>query len=120
MNAGFLLDENLPTWWRPTITRLQPQLRVLCVGESGAPPLRSSDPVLLDWCEGNNCYLLTNNRRTMPRHLTAHVARGHHVPGIFTVSPKLDVTDLATELALIDGASLPDEYQDQIRHLPLT
>ncbi|HKI33060.1 MAG TPA: hypothetical protein VKA46_14510 [Gemmataceae bacterium] len=120
MNFGFLLDENLPVWWRPTITRLQPHLRVLCVGEPGVPPLRSPDPVLLAWCELNTSYLLTNNRRSMPGHLAAHNAQGHHVPGIFSVDPRLDITDLANELALIEGASLPDEYQDQIRNLPLT
>lgn len=119
MNEGFLVDENLPTWWPRTVIRLQPQLRVSCVGEPGTPPLRSADPVLLDLCEANNCYLLTNNRSSMPGHLRAHVARGHHVPGIFQVDPMMDGTELANDLALIEGASLPDEYQDQIRHLPI-
>jgi hypothetical protein len=100
MNEGFLLDEQLPAWWRGVIRRLQPQLRIL------------------DWCEMNNYYLLTNNRSTMPGHLADHNARGRHVPGIFMVDPATSITDLANDLSLIEGAAFPGEYQDQFRHLP--
>ena len=120
MNFGFLFDEHLALWWRGAILRLQPHLRLWYINDPGAPPLQSPDPVLLDWCERNGCYLLTNNRSSMPGHLADHNAQGRHIPGIFIVDPTLNITDLANELALIDGASLPDEYQDQIRFLPLT
>ncbi len=119
MSWGFLLDESLPAWWRGAIRRLQPQLRVWRSGDAGAPLLRTPDPLILEWCEVNNCLLLTNNRRSMPGHLTAHVARDRHVPGIFIVDPALDIKILASELALIAGASFPNEYRDQFRYLPI-
>jgi hypothetical protein len=54
----------------------------------------------------------------MPQHLADHVSRGRHVPGVFVVDPSLDVQEIAELLALIAGAGLEDEYQDQIRYLP--
>lgn len=118
MIAGFLLDEQLPKWWRSAIVRLQPHLRVRKIGDVAAPADGALDPELLDWCEQNNCSLVTNNRRSMPVHLAAHLVRGRHVPGIFVADPARNIKDVAEVLALIEGASLPGEYDDQIRHLP--
>ena len=119
MIRGFLIDEHLPKWWRREIVRLAPGLRMWRVGDRGAPPLRSADPVLLEWCEGQGCVLLTNNRKSMPGHLADHVKQGRHVPGIFQIEVKSNVRKLATALQIIVGASFDDEYQDQILHFPL-
>jgi hypothetical protein len=119
MSLGFLLDENLPTWWRAEISRRHSQLVVWCVGDPGAPSRESSDPVILEWCGTNHFVLITNNRASMPRHLAGHVAGGRHVPGIFIVDPGAGIDGVAEILSLIEGASLPDEHQDQIRYLPI-
>jgi hypothetical protein len=55
----------------------------------------------------------------MPGHLRDHLAAGRHVPGTLVVPFSLDIGALVEELILIWGASLPDEYQDQIAYLPL-
>jgi hypothetical protein len=55
----------------------------------------------------------------MPIHLANHVARGGHVQGIFVVTPDYYIRELAEQIELIIGASLPDEFRDQIRYLPL-
>jgi len=120
MSRGFLLDENLPVWWRGAIRRLQPHLRVWRLCDPGAPPRGTPDLLILQWCDASACLLLTNNRHSMPQHLAAHVAKGQHMPGIFIVDPAIDISDLTEQLSLIEGASLPHEYQDQIRYLPLT
>lgn len=118
MNPSFLLDEQLPEWWRSAIVRLQPQLRIRRIGDVAAPLSGSSDPELLAWCELNQSYLVTNNRKSMPGHLATHIAQGGHVPGIFIVDPERSITEVADVLSYIEGASLPGEYLDQIRHLP--
>ena len=41
------------------------------------------------------------------------------MPGIFIVDPGLDIVVLATTLAYIVGAMLPDEFEDQITYPPL-
>jgi hypothetical protein len=85
------------------------------------PALRHYNPLIwiLRWCETNNFVLVTNNRKTMAGELTKHVAQGGHVPGIFMVNPGANVREVAEDLSLIEGASFPNEFQDQIRYLPL-
>lgn len=119
MTAIYLLDENLPPWWAKAICRLEPELTVWCVGQPGAPPRGSADPIVLEWCASNRAYLLTNNRRSMPGHLSDFVATGRHVVGIFVIDVKQSIVELAEELNLIAGASFVHEYRDQIVHLPI-
>ena len=116
----FLLDEHLPKWWRQAIRRLQPQLQLRCLGDLDAPAFGSLDPVILEWCEANDAYLVTNNRSTMSSHLAEHVAKGRHVAGIFMLVPRLGIDELASQLALIEGAAMVDEYKDQVTYLPVT
>lgn len=118
MIRGFLLDEQLPQWWRRQLLRRAPALSLWKVGEAGAPPLQSPDPVLLDWCEAHECVLVTDNRKSMPGHLADHLRQGRHVSGILVVRRGMHVTDLAKGLILIAGASLEKEYEDQIRYFP--
>lgn len=120
MSVSFLLDEHLPKWWRRELIRLQPHLVIWRVGQPPSPALGTLDPVILTWCETHDAFLLTNNRTSMPGHLADHVAKGCHVPGIFVVNPAMHILELAQELTLIEGASFPEDFRDQIQFLPLT
>jgi hypothetical protein len=117
--TGFLIDEQLPIWWPSAILALYPHLSIWIIGDGIAPPKSTPDPIILDWCETHDTILLTNNRHTMPGHLADHVAAGRHVPGVFLVHPQLDMKVLAHSLEYIAGASLPNEYRDQILYPPL-
>ena len=55
----------------------------------------------------------------MSGHLADHLANGHQFPGIFIVNLTLSYAALAEELWLAAYFSLPDEYRDQLRYLPL-
>jgi hypothetical protein len=118
MIRGYLLDEHLPKWWRRELVRHAPGLTVWRVGDSGVPPLESPDAVLLEWCEREDCLLLTDNRSSMAGHLADHLKRGHHIPGIFMVEASLNVPYLAQTLLLIAGASFEGEFADRISYLP--
>lgn len=119
MTGGFLFDEHMPKWWRLVIAQLNPGIVVHYLGEPGTPPLQSPDEDLLLWCEAFDAILVTNNRSSMPAHLLDHLAAGRHVPGVFLVQANLDAQLLANSLTYIAGASLPNEYQDQILYPPL-
>src|SRR5438132_492948 len=95
-----------------------PGLIIWRMGDRNAPPLESLDIVLLAWCDEHDLLLLTNNRKSMPKHLTDYVAMGRHMPGIFVVDPRISIPVLAATLTLIAGALLVDEYRDQIQYLP--
>jgi Domain of unknown function (DUF5615) len=118
MITGFLLDEHLPKWWRRELRRAASGWSVWRVGDPDAPPLGSDDSVLLGWCEDHDFVLLTNNRKSMPKHLAEKVAKGGHVPGVFLVNPATNIITLVSTLNLIAGASLEHEYRNQIQYLP--
>ena len=118
MAVGYLLDENVDTAYRDQLAR-RGTLAIMVVGEAGVPAKGTADPVILLWCEQHDFLLVTNNRRTMPRHLADRMAAGQHVPGIIILDPDGSLGSNLNELALIADALLPDELRDQILYLPL-
>jgi len=117
--SGFLLDENVPLLLQAQLRRRERSIRVVAVGQPGAPPRGTPDPELLCWIEEHDYLLVTNNRATMPTHLRDHLAAGHHVPGILILPRQLNLGLVLDDLLLIWSASLPGEFQDQIVYLPL-
>ncbi len=115
----YLIDENISPKYRTQLLYHEPSLTVSAVGDEGAPPKSTPDPKILAWCEQNQFSLITNNRNSMPQHLSDHLAAGHHVPGIFTINLEESMGEIIDELLLIAGASDEDEYMDQITYIPL-
>lgn len=118
MSIKYLLDEHVSPVYRSQLLQREPGLTVFIVGDPGAPPRGASDPEILRWCEDNSFMLVTNNRKSMPRHLADHLAEGRHVSGICIINLEASVRRTVDELILIAGASLDDEYEDAIIHLP--
>ena len=116
----FLLDENVDPDLRKALNSQWPDIEVWVMGDPGAPSLQTRDPDILLWCEAHNFTLITKNRKSIPGHLKDHLAAGRHVPGIFTLRGKMTIGQMATMLALIWGASEPDEYVDRLIYLRAT
>ena len=66
MATGFLFDENLPLALMAQLRRKVPTVRIFAVGFGEAPAKSTSDPALLCWLEDHDCWLVTNNRASMP------------------------------------------------------
>ena len=115
----FLIDENISPRYRTQLLYHEPSLTVLAVGDDGAPPKSTPDPEILEWCEKHQFSLITNNRESIPQHLSDHLAAGHHVPGIFTINLAVSMGLIIEQLFLIIGASDADEYIDRITYIPL-
>ena len=115
----YLIDENISPQYRTQLLYHEPSLTVLAVGDEGTPAKGTSDPEILVWCEQHQFSLITNNRESMPQHLTDHLSAGHHVPGIFTINLEVPMREIIDQLLLIAGASDADEYIDQITYIPL-
>ncbi|OKH25536.1 hypothetical protein NIES593_04115 [Hydrococcus rivularis NIES-593] len=120
MSLKYLMDENIDPAYFTRLRLNLPDLIVRVIGEPNTPSKGTKDPKILLWCEEYDFILVTNNRRSMPVHLSEHIDRGHHVPGIFILNPNLSVGQNIDELMLIAEGSFDDEYQDQIIFLPLT
>ncbi|HEX9988590.1 MAG TPA: DUF5615 family PIN-like protein [Chloroflexia bacterium] len=115
----FLLDENVDDRLRAALHQHGRDVVVWTVGDPVAPPKMTPDPDILLWCEAYEFALVTNNRASMPVHLKAHLATGHHVPGIFILNSNMSLMETVEELATIAGASREEEYSDRIVFLPV-
>mgnify|MGYP001560347457 CR=1 FL=1 len=116
----YLLDEHVDVRLRKAVKQRAPDLVIWHVDDVGAPRAGSSDPKILEWCEGNGFSLVTNNRASMPGHLRDHLRAGRHMPGIFVLDPDASLWETAQELLLIWGASDTEEYVDQLNYLPIS
>ena len=118
--VAYLFDEHVP---RPALKALlaaEPSIRLLVVGQPGAPPKRTPDPGLLAFAESEGMALVTNDRRTMRGHAADHLAAGRHTWGVFLYSQyTMSARLLADELLMIWSASQPEEWVDRVEFLPL-
>ena len=115
----YLLDEHVNPLYRTELLKLEPSMTVWGIGILGAPLKGTLDPDILRWCEENHFILVTNNRRSMPRHLQDHLAEGRHMPGIIQLNPNISIGEVIDDLLLIWATLHPDEFRDQIVYLPL-
>jgi hypothetical protein len=118
MSLNYLLDEHVDPLYQTQILRRVPELTVWLVGGLGAPRKGTLDPDILIWCEEHDFVLVTNNRHTMPDHLSDHLALGRHVPGIFILNAGMTIGETIDELLLLALASLPNEFADRTTFLP--
>lgn len=119
MPIKYLMDENLDPIYQTQLRRKEPELVVWAIGDPNTPSKGTLDPEVLLWCEEYGFVLVTNNRSSMPVHLEEHLAQGHHIPGIFQLSPNMGIGETLEELVLAALASLEDEHSDRISYLPL-
>lgn len=115
----FLLDEHVDWAIQRGLLRLAAAMDVLAVGQPLAPPKGTSDPDILHWIEQTGYVLVTQNRRTIPEHLTAHYAAGGQVPGIFWLRPGASIGAVIQDLYLLWAATTAEECQNWQLHLPL-
>lgn len=114
----FLVDENITPALADQLRRLQPEMEVMKIGDKVTPPKGATDPEILKWLESEGFSLITENRKSMPRHLTNHLRKGYHVPGIFTIRPKALMREVIDDILLIWELGEPEDYTDQIVHIP--
>ncbi|MBP8253032.1 MAG: DUF5615 family PIN-like protein [Herpetosiphon sp.] len=72
----YLLDEHVDPIYRTELLKREPTMTIWRIGILAAPPKGTLDPDILRWCEENNFILVTNNRKSMPRHLSDHQLMG--------------------------------------------
>jgi hypothetical protein len=120
MAMRYLLDEHLSSAYRSQLVRRNPELIVRIIGDLDVPPKGTTDPEILIWCEINGFILVTNSRKSMPKHLVDHIASGRHIPGISTINIDHSIGQIVEELIIIAGTSFEDEYKDRIEYLPIT
>ena len=114
----YLIDENISPEYRTQLLNREPSLTVLAVGDENGPARGTQDPEILKWCEENKFTLVTNDRNTIPRHLSDHIALGHHVLGVFMIKRNVSMGAILEELILIANVSHDDEFSDRFIYIP--
>jgi hypothetical protein len=89
----YLLDENVDPIYRSELLRREPAMIIWLVGTPGAPPRGTPDPEVLCWCETYSFVLVTNNRKSMPVHLSVFLTEGRHILGILELNPNMGIGD---------------------------
>lgn len=117
MMLRILTDENFNNDILRGLLRQLPELdivRVQDVGLSGA-----DDPDVLAWAASERRVLLTHDVRTITRYAYERVKANLPMPGVFEVSRTLPLGQVIADLAVIAACSLADEWEGQVRYLPL-
>jgi len=110
-------DENFNNDIIRGLLRRKPDLdivRIQDIGLSGA-----DDPTILEWAARESRVLLTHDVSTITRHAYERVNIGKTMPGVFEISRVVPVGTAIYDILLLVEYSREDEWEGQIRYLPL-
>ena len=110
-------DENLNNDIIRGLLRRRPDLdivRVQDVGLSGA-----DDPAVLEWAAQEGRVLLTHDVSTITKHAYERVRVSQPMSGVFEVNRSVPVGRAVKDILLLAECSLDDEWEGQVRFLPL-
>ena len=113
----FAADENLNNDIVRGLLRRLPQLDLIRVQDAGLSG--ADDPTVLAWAAREGRVLLTHDVRTMTEFAFDRVASSEPMPGVFEILRSLPAGRAIEELMLIAECSFPDEWEGQVRYLPL-
>ncbi len=113
----FLADENFNGKLLMTLRTALPQLDIVRVQDTNM--VASPDPQLLEWAAANDRILLTHDVKTLAGFAYDRVRDGLPMPGIIEVKISQSMGATVDEIVLLIEASTPQEFENQVRFIPL-
>ena len=99
------------------LRRREPNLDLVLVEEAG---LRgSTDPVVLEWAAREGRVLVTQDEQTMIGFAWDRVKAGLAMPGLIVRGKGVSIRQAIDDLLLIARCGLAEDFNDQVKHLPL-
>jgi hypothetical protein len=89
-------------------------VRVQDVGLSG-----KLDPVVLEWAAQHGRIVLTHDRKTMTACAADRLRVGLSFPGVCVVRQSTPIGRAIEDLLVVLGCSFPEDWENQIRYVPL-
>jgi hypothetical protein len=89
-------------------------VRIQDVGLSG-----QDDPTVLEWAAQEKRVLLTHDVSPITDYAYQRVKEGKPMPGVFEVGRGVSIGKAIEDILLLAEYSLEDEWEGQIRYLPL-
>jgi len=113
----FAADENLNNDILRGVVRRRPDFDVVRIQDVGLSA--AADPAILEWAAAQNRVLLTHDVSTLSKYAYDRVARELRMPGVFEIPTDAAIGRVIEDLLLIAEYSLEDEWEGQVRYLPL-
>ncbi len=113
----FAADENLNVHIVNGLLDRDPTIDIVRVQDSGLAS--ADDPTVLEWAAGEDRILLTHDVTTMTTYASSRLEAGLPMPGLFLIPQDRRISEAIDNLLLIAEVSLDNEWDGQIRYLPL-
>jgi hypothetical protein len=110
-------DENFNNDIVRGLRRRAPDLDIIRVQDAGLAA--ADDPMVLEWAAQEGRVLLTHDVSTITRYAYDRVRAGKSMPGVFEVSRNVAIRVAIEDILLLAGGSIEDEWEGQVRYLPL-
>jgi hypothetical protein len=110
-------DENFNNDILRGLLRRKPDLNIIRIQDAGLSG--SDDATVLEWASREERVLLTHDVSTMTRHVYERAREGKPMPGVFEVSRNLLIGNVIEDILLLVEYSLDNEWEGQVRYLPL-
>ena len=110
-------DENLNGDIVRGLLRRNPNLDIVRIQDAGLSG--ADDPTVLEWAAREGRVLVTHDISTLANHAFERVAAGRPMPGVFAVRSNGSVGLTIDDLLLLAECSLDNEWEGQVRFLPL-
>jgi hypothetical protein len=112
-----LADENFNNNIVRGLLRRKPSIDILRVQD--VEVAGADDPTVLDWAAREGRVLLTHDVLTITRYAYERVRRGQPMPGVFEVSRSVPIGRAIEDILLLAECSVDNEWEGQVRYLPL-
>jgi Domain of unknown function (DUF5615) len=113
----WLAGENFNNDILRALFRRNPGIDVVRVQDVG---LRGADDEAVPvWAAEQGRILLTHDVSTITAHAYDRVMKGEPMPGVFEVSCDARIRAAVDDIFLLTECSTPDEWEGQVRYLPL-
>jgi hypothetical protein len=110
-------DENFNNDVVRGVRRRNPAIDIVRIQDAGLSA--ADDPTILEWAAQNGRILLTHDVATMTRHAYDRVREGKPMPGVTDLGRHVPIGIAIAEIVLLAECSLVDEWEGQVRYLPL-
>ncbi len=113
----FAADENLNNDIVRGVRRRNPSVDIVRVQDAGL--FGADDATILEWASESGRVLLTHDVSTMTRYAYERVGRGQPMLGVFEIARHVAIGVAIDEISILAECSHDDEWQGQVRYLPL-
>jgi hypothetical protein len=114
----FLCDEDVSHDVIAFLRSAEPAMDILAVGEAGAPPKQTPDPVVLSRPVALRRALVSGDRKTMSNVVTADLRAGGHNCGVIFLKGGHSVAQYSGTIHLIWFCETADDWLDRIDYIP--